>query len=280
MVGAWLGSLSRLGGGIGTRGPGEKAIEIDRRTLRDKIDRIKNSLESVRQHRDRHRQQRRQNRIPSFALIGYTNAGKSTLLNKLTHADVLAEDKLFATLDPTTRKVFLPNSPPAVITDTVGFIRKLPTQLIEAFKATLEEAGEADVLLHVIDISHPEWRDQTSITDKLIDELGWSTKPIIHVYNKVDKAAPARKFEVQHLPRTFVSATTGEGLTELKQLMIQSIGDLTETVELFFPIEQRHKVFELSRETRVIKQEESRQGIVCSALLTPNLMNKWKEYFS
>ncbi|MDZ4081923.1 MAG: GTPase HflX, partial [Bdellovibrionales bacterium] len=160
MVDAWMGSLSRQGGGIGTRGPGESALEMDRRRIRERVKQIKKQLENVSSHRAQHRASRRRNRIPSFALIGYTNSGKSTLINCLTQSNVLAKDLLFATLDPTTRKVFLPDAPPAVVTDTVGFIRKLPTNLIEAFKATLEESADADILIHVVDLSSPQMSTQ------------------------------------------------------------------------------------------------------------------------
>lgn len=168
----------------------------------------------------------------------------------------------------------------SVLTDTVGFIRKLPTQLVEAFKATLEEAGEADILLHVIDISNPEWKEQLETTNQLINELGWTKKPIVHVYNKVDVAPAARKFEAVHLPRAFVSAKSGEGLTELKKIMVEEISNLTEPVELYFSLDQKHLLFELSRETRVLKSEESSQGVICKALLTPALMNKWRDYIN
>lgn len=213
MVGGWLGSLSRQGGGIGTRGPGEKAIETDRRVIRDRITRIRRDLEEVRQHRALHRSNRRSQKVPSFALIGYTNTGKSTLLNVLSKSDVFAENQLFATLDPTTRKVFLPDAPPAVVTDTVGFIRKLPTKLIEAFKATLEESEEADVLLHVVDISSRQWKQQMDVVQKLIEEFNWTHKPIVHVFNKIDAASPERKFQVKESPRVFISALTGKGST-------------------------------------------------------------------
>ncbi|MEQ1876204.1 MAG: GTPase HflX, partial [Bdellovibrionia bacterium] len=206
MVGAWQGSLSRQGGGIGTRGPGEKAIEVDRRVVRKRITKIRKELEDVRQNRSLHRSYRRRNQVPSCALIGYTNSGKSTLLNALTNATVATENKLFATLDPTTRKVYLPEGPPATLTDTVGFIRKLPTKLIEAFKATLEEATESEVLIHVVDLSSPQMEQQMAVVEDLITEFHWGKKPIIHVFNKIDVAPPGKAFKVQAFPRVFVSA--------------------------------------------------------------------------
>lgn len=237
MVGAWLGSLSRLGGGIGTRGPGEKALEKDRRTLAYRIHNIQKKLKLVRSHRHRHRLRRKKNGIYRFALIGYTNAGKSCLFNALTKAHVDVEDKLFATLDPTTRKVFLPNAPDALITDTVGFIRKLPTQLIEAFKATLEEASDADALIHVIDRSAVNWHTQFDLTMKLLKNLNWSQKPIIHVFNKIDQIplkdlVLQNQFQILKICHCFVSAKSGQGLGHLKTLMTQTIQALYQKSDL------------------------------------------------
>src|SRR6185312_3010857 len=171
MVGAWMGSLSRQGGGIGTRGPGETALENDRRRIRERVKAIRKQLEGVRRHRQQHRALRKRMNVPTFALIGYTNTGKSTLLNQLTNSNVEVKNQVFATLDPTTRKVFLPEVGDALVTDTVGFIRKLPAHLIEAFKATLEESSEAEVLLHVIDMSSPNMEHQVRVVDDLIREF-------------------------------------------------------------------------------------------------------------
>lgn len=278
-VGAWHGSLSRQGGGIGTRGPGEKAIELDRRVIRDKISKIRKELESTRQHRALHRASRRRNKVPSFALIGYTNAGKSTLLQTLTKTETYVADQVFATLDPTTRKVYLPSSIPAVVTDTVGFIRKLPTHLVEAFKATLEESQESDVLIHVIDFSSQSWEAQISTVEKLIKEFNWDKKPIIHVFNKTDIAPENRKFQVKHSPRVFMSAMTGEGIDDLKQEMIKQINLLTQKVELFFDNNHKYLIFELGREALITKQEEASTGTLCVVALTPQQISKWKAYF-
>lgn len=277
-VGAWHGSLSRQGGGIGTRGLGEKAIELDRRVIRNKIAKIRKELELTRQHRSQHRASRRRNSIPTFALIGYTNAGKSTLMNQLTNTGTLAADQVFATLDPLTRKIFLPNFPNAVLTDTVGFIRKLPTQLVEAFKATLEETDEADVIIHVVDISSHEWQAQMNTVTKLIEEFGWSTKPILHVFNKCDLASPDRKFKVNVSPRVFVSAVTKEGFTELKTEMTRMLEKMTTEVELFFDHSTSHHVFDLARDCKVLRQEEATKGIICVALMTLNQKSKWSEF--
>lgn len=278
MINAWMGSLSRLGGGIGTRGPGESALENDRRRIREKVALIRKKLENVRKNRAQHRNSRKRHEIPSFALIGYTNSGKSSLLNRLTGSQVLSKNQVFATLDPTTRKVFLPEGPPAVVTDTVGFIRKLPPQLIEAFKATLEESSEADILLHVVDLSSPNMQRQMEVVDQLIKEFNWENKPIIYVFNKVDAAGVDRRFLVRQHPRVFVSALTGEGLTQLKQIMTEHIQTLQTDVQLYFPKEAEYKIYDLSRETRITRKEPSTQGTVCYAQLTPALITRWKDY--
>ena len=280
MVGAWLGSLSRQGGGIGTRGPGEKAIEMDRRRIRERMKGIRKELEGVSRHRQQHRALRKRHRIPTFALVGYTNSGKSTLLNKLTKSNVLAKDQVFATLDPTTRKVFLPNSSEALLTDTVGFIRNLPPHLIDAFKSTLEESRDADVLLHVIDLSHPRMDQQIQVVMQLMDELGWN-KPIVHVFNKIDIASPDKQFQVKSFPRVFISAETGQGLDQLKQMMIDSISNFnSKEVELFFPKAEEHLIYELDRETKIQRKEPATAGTICRVSLTDQQLSKWKNYLS
>lgn len=278
MIGAWNDSLSRLGGGIGTRGPGESALENDRRRAKEKVALIKKKLEEVSQHRAQHRQSRKRNEIPSFALIGYTNSGKSSILNRLTGAQVLAKNMVFATLDPTTRKVFLDDGPPAVVTDTVGFIRKLPTQLIEAFKATLEESAEADILLHVVDLSSPNMERQIEVVEQLIKEFKWEEKKIIHIFNKVDVAPIERQFRVKHFPRVFVSALTGQGLDQLKKIMSDSINEMQSEVELYFSRVDEYKIYDLGREAKITRKEAATEGTICSALMTPTLINKWKEF--
>ncbi|MFN3455313.1 MAG: GTPase HflX [Pseudobdellovibrio sp.] len=278
MIGAWHDSLSRLGGGSGTRGPGETALENDRRRAKEKVALIKKKLEEVSQHRAQHRQSRRRNEVPSFALIGYTNSGKSSLLNRLTGAQVLAKNMVFATLDPTTRKVFLDEGPPAVVTDTVGFIRKLPPQLIEAFKATLEESAEADILLHVIDLSSPNMERQIEVVDGLIKEFKWENKKIIHIFNKVDVAPADRQFRVKQFPRVFVSALTGQGFEQLKKIMADSINEMQSEVELYFSHSHEFKIYDLSREAKITKKESATEGTVCYALMTPTLINKWRDF--
>lgn len=279
MVDAWMGSLSRQGGGIGTRGPGETALEMDRRRIRDRMKQIRKALDNVRQNRSQHRAARKRNKTPSFALIGYTNSGKSTLLNRLTQSQVLVKDQVFATLDPTTRKVHLPDGPiNAVLTDTVGFIRKLPPNLIEAFKATLEESAEADILIHVVDLSNPQMTRQVEVVEELIREFNWEAKPIIHVFNKADKAPFEKQFHVRAFPRVFVSALTGEGIDRLKRTMAEQVQALFEDVELFFPKAEEHRIYELSRETQITKRESASSGTVCIARMTPGLLTRWKTF--
>jgi GTP-binding protein HflX len=290
MVDAWMGSLSRQGGGIGTRGPGETALELDRRRIRDRMKQIRRHLDDVRAHRSQHRASRRRAKVPSFALIGYTNSGKSTLLNRLTNSQVLAKDQLFATLDPTTRKVFLPHgSTPnsneshgsgthAVLTDTVGFIRKLPHELVEAFKATLEESAEADILIHVVDLASGQMAQQIETVQALIDQFGWAHKPIIHVFNKIDVAPFDRQFQVKLFPRVFVSAQTGEGIDRLKRLMAEAIEDLQSEVELFLPKQDEGLIFELSRQGRIVRSEPGSTGTLLSVQMTSTMLKEWQRF--
>ena len=278
MVGAWMGSLSRQGGGIGTRGPGETALENDRRRIRERVKSIRKQLEGVRKHRQQHRALRKRMKIPTFALVGYTNSGKSTLLNQLTNSNVEVKNQVFATLEPTTRKVFLPEMGDALVTDTVGFIRKLPAHLIEAFKATLEESGEAEVLLHVIDVSSPQMEQQMKIVDELIHEFGWEKKPIIYVFNKIDQAPLEQQMKVKAFPRVFVSALKGEGLDKLRQQMIALAQTFNEQVELYFPKAEEHRIYELGRESHIVKTEPASTGTICYATLTPAQASRWSSF--
>ena len=213
-------SLSRLGGGIGTRGPGEKKLEIDRRLIKERISQLKKELEHVKKHRELLREGRKKDRVMTAAIVGYTNAGKSTLLNTLTDAGVLSEDKLFATLDPTTRLLELDGGQRIYLTDTVGFIRKLPHHLIEAFKSTLEEAKYADVILHVVDASNPQVEEQMFIVYETLRELGVKDKTIVTLFNKQDRLAGneiLRDFKADYVLK--ISARTGLGLDELKNTL-------------------------------------------------------------
>ena len=213
-------SLSRLGGGIGTRGPGEKKLEMDRRLIKERISQLKKELEHVKKHRELLREGRKKDRVMTAAIVGYTNAGKSTLLNTLTDAGVLSEDKLFATLDPTTRLLELDGGQRIYLTDTVGFIRKLPHHLIEAFKSTLEEAKYADVILHVVDASNPQVEEQMFIVYETLRELGVKDKTIVTLFNKQDRLAGneiLRDFKADYVLK--ISARTGLGLDELKNTL-------------------------------------------------------------
>lgn len=278
MVDAWMGSLSRQGGGIGTRGLGEKAIEMDRRHIRKQIDQVKKKLESVRAQREQRRASRKKHQIPTFALIGYTNTGKSCLLNTLTKSKVMSQDLLFATLDPTTRKVHLPDGRPALVTDTVGFIRKLPHHLIDAFKATLEESANADILIHVIDMSSPHMEKQIEVVDELIRHFNWQDKPVIRAYNKMDIAPFQKRFQAKGENRVFISAHTGEGLDQLKTMMNRCIDQLAVKVDLFLPSEDKGRIFELSHDAQNLVKEENPHGISCQVYMIPSLIFKWRKY--
>ncbi|MBI3003415.1 MAG: GTPase HflX [candidate division NC10 bacterium] len=212
--------LERLGGGIGTRGPGETQLESDRRRIRVRMARIRRDLGKVRRHRALLRRPRRKVPIPTVALVGYTNAGKTSLLNALTHARAYVADALFATLDPTLRRIQLPSGRAALLSDTVGFIRKLPPQLVQAFKATLEEVGEADALVHVIDASHPQAAEQRAAVERVLGELGAAGKPVLAVHNKIDRLPEAAGAALaREEGAVAVSALTGQGLPVLRKAL-------------------------------------------------------------
>ena len=217
-------SLSRLGGGIGTRGPGEKKLEMDRRLIKTRLSQLKRELKEVQQHREITRSQRSRNQVKVAAIVGYTNAGKSTLLNKLTNANVLEEDKLFATLDPTTRNWKLDSGQELLLTDTVGFIRKLPHHLIEAFRSTLEEAKYADFIIHVVDASNPQREKQMHILYETLTNLGITGKKIITLFNKQDKVEHEEILRDFRADKTLkISAVTGQGLDELENVMEEAL---------------------------------------------------------
>ena len=279
MTGAWLGSLSRQGGRSGAKGPGEKALEVDRRRAREKIRHIKEQLKKVSKAREQRRTRRKKMQVPSFALIGYTNSGKSALLNRLTNSKVETKNQPFMTLDPTTRKVFIPGMSTAVMTDTVGFIRHLPHHLIEAFKATLEEAGQADILLHVIDRACPFMNRNISVVNDLIEKLGWHNKPLLYVFNKSDLIPAERNLTLspEYQPRVVISAKTGAGIEVLLNQMKNVVENLKQTAELYFPKEKEHEVYNLSRETKIEKTESGKFGSVCTTQMTTHQMAEWKD---
>eukprot|EP00850_Spirogloea_muscicola_P013297 SM000089S23853 [mRNA] locus=s89:564806:569291:+ [translate_table: standard] len=232
--------LERQAGGL-SKGMGEKQIEVDKRLLRNRISALKRELEAVREHRQQYRDRRAEVPIPVISLVGYTNAGKSTLLNRITNAGVLAEDKLFATLDPTTRRVELPNGKECLFTDTVGFIQKLPTKLVAAFRATLEEISEASLLIHVVDVSHPMVEQQIAAVDKVLEELEVIDIPILHVWNKIDKAENSRALKRAALRRgstVCISALTGEGMDTFYNEVQEMIKDLLVSIEAVVPYSQ------------------------------------------
>ena len=269
-------SLSRLGGGIGTRGPGEKKLEMDRRLIRTRISQLKHELSDVKRHRDLAREQRSKSHIKVAAIIGYTNAGKSTLLNTLTGAEVLEEDQLFATLDPTTRILDLPEGQQILLTDTVGFIRKLPHHLIEAFKSTLEEAKFADLILHVIDASNPNWPKQMHVVYETLGQLGIDGKKIVTLFNKVDKSETAleglKDFKADDTLQ--ISAKFGDGLTKLKALLEEILIEEQVYVERLYDYNQA-SIIQLIREYGKIESEEYLpEGIAVKAYIPMEIYNK------
>ena len=255
-------SLSRLGGGIGTRGPGEKKLEVDRRRIHERIGQLKEELAEVVKHRETTRARRTANHMPVAAIVGYTNAGKSTLLNTLTEADILAEDKLFATLDPTTRELTLDSGERILLTDTVGFIRKLPHHLIEAFKSTLEEARYADLILHVVDASNPDMDVQMHVVYETLRQLQIGDKPIYTVFNKVDKEEAPEVLKDPMADRVLkISAKTGEGLTELRSALSEFLRSRNILVEKCYPYAEAGKIQILRRYGQLLSEEYTEDGI-------------------
>lgn len=265
-------SLSRLGGGIGTRGPGEKKLEMDRRLIHDRIGMLKSELEDVKRHREVTRQQRDKNHVPVAAIVGYTNAGKSTLLNRLTDAGILAEDKLFATLDPTTRNLGLPGGQQVLLTDTVGFIRKLPHHLIEAFKSTLEEAKYSDIILHVVDCSNPQMDMQMYVVYETLRELKVCDKVMVTVFNKIDAAesgAVLRDVSSDHQVR--ISAKTGEGLDELLNLLETILRNQKVYLEKVYSYKEAGKIQLIRKYGQLLKEEYQEDGILVNAYVPSEL---------
>ncbi len=277
LIGMWS-HLERQGGTggspIGTKGPGETQLETDRRHIRRKIDKLKEELEEVRRVRATQRQRRQKNEIPVVAIVGYTNAGKSTLLNAITGAGIPANDRLFDTLDTTTRLLTVSDTLDVVISDTVGFIRKLPHQLVEAFKATLEELEYADLLLHVIDVSNPEWEEQARIVDDLIRELGADSIPCIRVYNKCDVAFGFQRKEENAVS---LSARTGEGVTDLLAAIDKKLDKGTKRVTLHLPYDKAGALDALYREARV-ESVEYGATVDVVAVCTPRIIGQLHQF--
>lgn len=259
-------SLSRLGGGIGTRGPGEKKLEMDKRLIREQISKLKKDLEEVKQHRRIQRKRRTNNSSPVICIVGYTNAGKSSLLNCLTSADVLAEDKLFATLDPTTRALQLPNGQNIMLTDTVGFISRLPHHLIQAFRSTLEEAKYSDLILHVVDASNRDMDQQMHAVYDTLRQLEIEDKPVITVFNKKDKLSviPALK-DLRADATIFVSVKNGEGLPQLLELIEDKLRESRIYVETMVSYKNAAVLADIRRYGQLLSEEYKEEGIFIKA---------------
>lgn len=273
--------LSRLGGGIGTRGPGETKLEVDRRRIRDRIAFIKDQIEKVKAVRSLHRSKRKKNNVFEVSLVGYTNAGKSTLLNTLTNSDIYAKDQLFATLDPTTRQLTLPNKQEIIITDTVGFIQRLPHQLIAAFRSTLEVVTEADLLVHVIDVSHELYKEQAAAVHEVLKEIGAETKPVITVYNKIDKLPPDSKLADRlalEEDTVCISAAKKLNLESLQQMIESHLKSKAVEVTLCIPYAETAKAAQLHETANVLEQEYTENGAVMKVILPVEDLEAYNEY--
>jgi GTPase len=273
--------LSRQTGGIGTRGPGETQLEVDRRRVQERIARLERELESVRKTRAIQRQGRKRRQWPVAAVVGYTNAGKSTLLNLLTGADVVAEDKLFATLDPTTRSFVLPNKQRVLLTDTVGFLRKLPHTLIESFKATLEEVSEADLLIHIADLSHPRVDEQMDAVDQVIKELDAYGKQTLLVFNKIDNL-PNRELVDSYLKRlpgsVAISARAGEGVNKLVEALEHALSSWRLRSRFRIPANESALIAEIHRVGHVVELRYEGSDALIVAHVPPDLAQKLDRY--
>lgn len=268
-------SMSRLGGGIGTRGPGETRLETDRRHIRSRIDKLEENLKELEKRREFSRSRRKKDNVLTAAIVGYTNAGKSTLLNNLAGADVLAENKLFATLDLTSRGIELPDGRTVIVTDTVGLIRRLPHNLVEAFKSTLEEAASADIILHVIDISDSEAAEKTDTTRQLLAELGCGDIPVINVLNKCDllqNDIPESKDTVK------ICAKTGEGFDRLLKAISENIRETSKRIRLLLPYERAGLASKIREQGKIFSEEYAENGIKIDALADNAILKELSEF--
>jgi GTP-binding protein HflX len=268
-------------GGVGLRGPGETQLEVDRRTIRHEIAQLKEELEKVRAHRMRYRSQRKRSRIPTVVLVGYTNAGKSTLLNRIAKSDVFVADQLFATLDPTTRRVELSGGYQALFTDTVGFIQKLPTTLVAAFRATLEEIAESDLLLHMVDISHPNAMNQAESVQLTLEEIGAGHVPIITVLNKIDLLSDpeAARHAVEHFPQAVaISARTGTGIVDLLAHIRSELYESLTPILVRLPYQQGQLISLFHEFGQLQRLEHDRKGVLIQGRIPGRLLARFKPW--
>ncbi len=270
-------SLSRLGGGIGTRGPGETQLETDRRHIRRRIDKLSQELKELEERRGYSRSRRRKDNVQVGAIVGYTNAGKSTLLNLLTNAGVLAENKLFATLDPTSRAIELPDGRSLLLVDTVGLIRRLPHNLVEAFKSTLEEAACADIILHVCDVSDPEAAEKADVTLKTLAELGAGEIPVVTVLNKCDKLTENIPVDDKTVK---ISALKGEGIESLLETLARNLPETARRMKLLVPYDKAGFTAKIREKGRVFGEEYLENGVLIDALVDRTLTAQAAEYAS
>ena len=273
-------SRQRMSGGF-LKGEGEKQLEIDKQLLQKNIDKLQKELDEVKQQRALQRQARGRSEVPTFAIVGYTNAGKSTLLNALTEAEVFVEDKLFATLDTTTRRFLLPNNQDILLIDTVGFIRKLPHQLVAAFKSTLEEAIQADILLHLIDVNHPLAEEQADVTMEVLKELNAGDRPIITLLNKIDlldDRSSANRFRIKYPHTVLISAKEKIGFEELFDVMVEELNKRRKVIDFRVPQSDYAVVSELSRIGNIIKQDYEENDVLMRVDLPNSTVGRFESY--